>query len=543
MPNILIVDDEAIFRKGLRKIIDSSSGSWQVAGEARDGYEALEMVESLKPDVLLTDIRMPRMDGLQLIQIAKERFPKLLVIVLSGFDEFTYLQQSLRHGVRDYLMKPVEREELFKTLNKLEAELAAPQPAAEQYAAEPADARMIRQHVSEHLVAGLLKGYVNESDLALLARIGVTFKERYFACMIIKLDKDALEKERYEKADPSLFQLYIQQIVQELLDQRAKGFSFILSETEVVALVNLSSPAAAETGDPLFELSETIRRRMISLSRLTVTIGLGRTVAGIKEIPQSFQEAKIAQLHRLIVGGDRVISYSRIKESGEELAWSPSLELPLELLESSIREGKAEQAGQYAASFITILCSQAKSPEVIHQQICKLLIHAYEEAEKLGLTNSWLGERTIQAVLLEICSLNSRLELMDCCSSYLGKLAECVAYRQRNAEHDPIEKVLRYVNQHYQEALSLTHVAEQVFLNPAYLSTLFKQRTGTSLVEYWTDLRVNEAKRRLVSSNEKVTIIAENTGFGNIRHFNRVFKSVTGLAPIDYREQARSVKV
>ncbi|TCM99521.1 two-component system response regulator YesN [Paenibacillus sp. BK033] len=540
MPNILIVDDEAIFRRGLRKIIESSSGSWQIAGEAKDGYEALEMVESLRPDVLLTDIRMPRMDGLQLIQIAKERYPKLLVIVLSGFDEFTYLQQSLRHGVRDYLMKPVEREELFKTLGKLEGELAKSRQAPELYTGEPADARVIRQHVSEHLVAGLLKGYVNETDLALLARIGVTFQEPCFACMIIKLDKDQLDKERYEKADPSLFQLYIQQIVQELLDQRAKGFSFILSETEVVALVNL--PGQPEAEDPLLALSETIRRRMISLSRLTVTIGLGRIVGGIKEIPHSFQEAKIAQLHRLIVGGDRVISYSRIKDAEEEMAWSSLLELPLELLETSIQEGKPEQTRQYAASFVTALCSQARNPEVIHQQICKLLIHGYEEAEKLELTPSWLGDRTIQAVLLEICSLTSRMELIDCCSAYLEKLAECIASRQKNADHDPIEKVIRYVNQHYQEPLSLTQVAEQVYLNPAYLSTLFKQRTGSSLVEYWTELRVTEAKRRLASSNEKVTNIAESTGFGNIRHFNRVFKSVTGLAPIDYREQARSVK-
>ncbi|MGO4109933.1 response regulator [Paenibacillus sp. YAF4_2] len=541
MPTILIVDDEAIFRKGLRKIVESSSGSWQVAGEARDGYEALEMLESLLPDVLLTDIRMPRMDGLQLIQITKQRFPNLLVIVLSGFDEFTYLQQSLRHGVRDYLMKPVEREELFKTLDRLESELTQVQTASEVYAAEPADARMIRQHVSEHLVAGLLKGYMNESDLALLAKIGLTFTEPNFACMLIKLDKDALDQERYDKADPSLFQLYIQQIVQELLDQRAKGFSFILSETEVVALVNVASQP--EAGNPLFELSETIRRRMISLSRLTVTIGLGRTVSGIKEIPRSFQEAKIAQLHRLIVGGDRVISYERMNEANEELAWSSTREQSLEWLESSIQEGKTEQTIQHVVTFITSLCSQAKSPEIIHQQICKLLIHGYEEAEKLGLTKSWLGERTIQAVLLEICSLNSRAELIECCRSYLGRLSECIAYGQRHSDHDPIEKVIRFVNQHYQEPLSLKHVAEHVFLNPAYLSTLFKQRTGTSLVEYWTDLRVNDAKKRLVTSNEKVTVIAESTGFGNIRHFNRVFKSVTGLAPIDYREQARSVKV
>ncbi|MFC4100200.1 response regulator [Paenibacillus xanthanilyticus] len=537
MPTILIVDDETIFRKGLRKMIESASDGWQIAGEAKDGCEALEQVEQLKPDVVLTDIRMPRMDGIQLQQIVKERFPHIHVVVLSGYDEFTYLQQSLRHGARDYLMKPVEREELLETLRKLRGELAKSAAVPELLAAEPADARQIRQHVSEHLVAGLLRGDVNENELALLGRIGLTFGAPCFACMVIKLDKDALDRDRYGKADPSLFQLYIQQVVQELLDQRANGFSFVLSDTEVVALVNLDCGAASV--NPLMELAESVRRRTISLSNLTVTIGLGSAVEGIKAIPRSFHEAKIALLHRLIVGGDRVISYAQTKESSQELA-SNLREWSWSSLETTVLEGKAAQAGQLAAEMIAELCAKARSPETIHQQICKLLLHYYEEAEKLVLTKAWLGDRTIQAVLLDVCAITSRAELIECCRAYLSHLADCIAGSRRQPESDPIEKAIRYVNQHYREQLTLTEVAEQVFLNPAYFSTLFKQRTGKSLVEYWTDLRVNEAKKRLAASSEKVTVIAESTGFGNVRHFNRVFKSATGATPNDYREQARS---
>lgn len=537
MPTILIVDDETIFRRGLRKMIDTASDGWQIAGEAKDGYEALELVEQLKPDVVLTDIRMPRMDGIQLQQIVKERFPHIFVVVLSGYDEFTYLQQSLRHGARDYLMKPVEREELLETLRKLQGELAKSAAAPVLLAAEPSDVRMIRQHVSEHLVAGLLKGDVHESELALLGRIGLSFDAPCFACMVVKLDKDALDRERYGKADPSLFQLYIQQVVQELLDQRAKGFSFVFSDTEVAALVNLD--CGPQAGNPLLELAESIRRRTISLSSLTVTIGLGSAVEGIRSIPRSFQEAKIALLHRLIVGGDRVISYAQTRESSLELA-SNVREWSWSSLETTVLEGRAEQAGRLAGEMIAELCAQARSPETIHQQICKLLLHYYEEAEKLDLTKAWLGERTIQAVLLDVCAITSRAELVDSCRSQLGRLAECIASSRHVPENDPIEKAIRYVNQHYREQLTLTEVAEHVFLNPAYFSTLFKQRTGKSLVEYWTDLRVNEAKKRLAASGEKVTVIAESTGFGNVRHFNRVFKSATGATPNDYREQARS---
>ncbi|MBB3111847.1 two-component system response regulator YesN [Paenibacillus phyllosphaerae] len=539
MHRILIVDDETIFRRGLRKMIESSgSGVWEVVGEAKDGYDALEQIEQLAPDVLLTDIRMPRMDGISLQQIVKERFPKLRVIVLSGYDEFTYLQQSLRHGVRDYLMKPVEREELFHALGKLAVELDAAQKEQESHAPEPPDAARVRQQVSEHLVAGLLRGEVHASELALLGRIGRPLDEPCFACMIIKLDKDALDQDRYAKADPSLFQLYIQQMVQELLDQKAKGFAFVISDTEVVALINVKQQPQAE--EELTLMSASIRKRMISLSNLTVTIGLGRILEGADSIPQSFAEARIALLHRLIVGGDRVLSYSQTRQSHHELALDVK-EWSWDLLETAIYEGKIEETQQLVRTFITDLCQHAKSPETIHQQLCKLLIYYYEQAEKLQLTKAWLGDKTIQSAMLELCSITSRAELIDLCSRQLGRLAGCMAKSPRQQGSDPIERALRYVKQHYRQPLTLRDVAEHVYLNPAYFCTLFKQRTGKSLVEYWTDLRIHEAKKQLSSSNEKVTVIAESIGFGNVRHFNRVFKNATGATPNDYREQARAM--
>lgn len=124
MPKILIVDDEKIFRKGLRAMITSLDPEWEVVGDASDGYEALDRAEVLHPDVILTDIRMPRMDGIALQRVVKERFPQTECVVVSGYEDFTYALQSMRYGAKDYLMKPVERSELGRILGKLKEETA-----------------------------------------------------------------------------------------------------------------------------------------------------------------------------------------------------------------------------------------------------------------------------------------------------------------------------------------------------------------------------------------------------------------------------------
>jgi two-component system response regulator YesN len=532
MPRIVVVDDEAIFRRGLRAMIASWDSEWEVVGDAKDGYEALELLQQLTPDVLLTDIRMPKMDGLQLQTIARERFPKLQCVVISGYEDFSYLQQSMRSGAKDYIMKPVEREELTRVLDKLKEELRTrgASPASEA----PKDDRQLRQQASDGLSAGIMRGSLHQQDLDLLSQLGIELSEPYFNCLVIKLDKESVARERYTQSDPSLFQLYIQQFVQEILDHRMPGFSFVFSESEVAALVNMPDTNM----DALLELAESIRRQIKSLSNLTVTIGIGRPVRGFESVTVPFREAGIALLYRLVVGGDKVIDYRNAAQNhllkAEVKKWS------WESLDKAIHEGRRDEAERLAELTIGELCAKAGTPELVHQQICKLLIQCYELAEELGLTRDWLGEKDIRTLLVEICSISSSTELIEVCRTLLGSLTSGIAEGSKPTERDPIQLAERYLEKHYHEPLALKDLADKVFLNAAYFSTLYKQRTGKTFVERLTELRVEEAKRRLASTDEKILGIAEMTGFSNIRHFNRVFKNEAGVTPKEYREEVRS---
>ncbi|MGG4552731.1 response regulator [Paenibacillus humicus] len=533
MPKILIVDDEKIFRKGLRAMITSLDPEWEVVGDASDGYEALDRAEVLHPDVILTDIRMPRMDGIALQRVVKERFPQTECVVVSGYEDFTYALQSMRYGAKDYLMKPVERSELGRILGKLKEETAKRgKAAAPKFDQE--ENELIRRHVSESVIAGLMRGMVQQHHVDLLRKIGVDFDQPYYCCFLIKLDKGSIGSERYFKADPSLFQLYIRQFVQEIVNKRMmKGYSLVLSDSEVAAIVNLSSKDSCG----LIELAESIRRQITSLSNLTVTIGVGRVAEGVDSISNSYRDAEISLLYRLIVGGDKVLQYDTIRRDHDLC-----LEVDPEswgAMERAVLEGRVEEAASRAEAEIARLCRQAKSPELVYQKICKLLIHFYESAEKLNLTKAWLGERDIRSLIFDICSITSSEEFIMECRTLLTALSRCIADSRLESMHDPVEQALQYLESNFHKQITLNEVAGQVHLNPAYFSSLFKQRTGTTFVERLTAIRMEEAKRRLMGSDDKIAAIAEETGFPNLRHFYRVFKREARLSPKDYRSEFR----
>jgi len=533
MPTMMIVDDEAIFRRGLRAMIAASDKEWDIVADARDGYEALELLEQHRPDVVLTDIRMPRMDGLQLQRIARERFPELQVVVISGYEDFTYAQQSMRSGARDYLMKPVEREELLRVLSSVKQDWL--NKHKEHHHDVVPEGQELRQQVAAQLVAGIMQSNVQQMHLDLLSQIGIELTDPYYNCMVIKLDKDSVDNDRYRTTDPSLFQLYIQQFVQEMINFRMKGFSFVFSDTEVAALVNL--PDAAEGERQLLKLAESVRMQIKSLSNLTVTIGVGRPVKGFESMLTTFREAQMALIYRLVVGGDKVLEYEQSVK--HQLFQSERKKWSWEALERAINEGRLHGIDDLVDSVIIELCQQAQTPELVHQQICKLLIHYYERSEDLGLTKAWLGGRDIRKLLIDICSISSRGEFMEVSRQLFGSLTAVIAAGNRQLDSDPVAIALHYIEQHYVEPITLTDIAEHVYLNSAYFSTLFKQKVGKTFIEYVTDLRIEDAKKRLASTDEKIASVADATGFSNIRHFNRVFKNETGLVPKEYRERVR----
>jgi two-component system response regulator YesN len=529
MPKVLVVDDERIFRKGLARMITGMNGEWQVVGEACDGYDALDQILQHEPDFLLTDIRMPGMDGLQLQQIVREQFPHIQSIVLSGYDDFGYVQHSLRMGAKDYLTKPIDREELEAALMRLKTKWLEEKKHRHQ---ELYENKQMKSRISRHILMNALQGNIQIEELRLLEKAGIRLNEGRFYCVIIKLDRESINNERYRRAEPSLFQLYIQQFVQETIDAEMKGYAFVLSDAEVAAILNTGHEDNAI--EEVIQLCEEIRKRIRRLSSLTITIGIGTPSQDWHHLCHSYNEAQIALLHRLIQGGDRVFYYGRLHE--QRMIGEKRIKIAWKEIEQYVHEGRTEDTRKSVQAMISELCSSAENPETIQQQVCKLMIQFYELAASLSIEKEWLEYKDIRTILFELCSISSRSELIETCQNRLGKLSGIIGKKNMRVETDPIVKAMEFIEKNYNKHITLNMAAEQVFLNPAYFSSLFKSRTGKTFIEYLTGIRLDEARKLILHTNDKIHVIADRTGFINIRHFNRVFKNEMKMTPKQYKE-------
>jgi two-component system response regulator YesN len=258
---------------------------------------------------------------------------------------------------------------------------------------------------------------------------------------------------------------------------------------------------------------------------------VGSEVSDIEAISRSYEEADLAMLYRLISGGDRVLAYENVQRS--RAAKTSVSFLDWGMLEKTLKDGDTEAVRTKTRKLVSKLCDAKATPEIVQQQICKMLLHFYEMAVHLNIVQEWLDGKDMKHVLEHILSITSKAELAHTCEELLGRLSD--RQHQSSGCERPVDKVVRYVNEHFQEPLTLSKMAETVYLNPSYLSTLFKNQIGVTFVDYVNERRIEEAKKLLLTTERKITDIAAVTGFANLRHFNRVFRAATNQTPGEYR--------
>ncbi|MDP4098205.1 response regulator [Paenibacillus sp. P96] len=529
MPKMVIVDDESIFRKGIAHLVQGFDLDWEVVGEARDGLEALEQVQRLQPDLVITDIRMPRMNGLELQTALAKKAPGTRCIVLSGYNDFKYVQSSIRTGARDYLLKPINKAELYQTLERLLDEWRQNRRAANK------DNALFKRSMRSQLLLGLVQGSVQLGDTEVLEHVGLKLDNSGLYCMIAELDKESVQEERYRRSDPGLFTLYLSQFIEEMIRLHFHGYVFN-QQNKIVAVICEETSEQAKAR--IAAAARSMIREIRNISDITITAGIGNGVADLESLPTAYQQAELALLYRLTDGGNRVLMYD--EAAANKLVWQATQDW--DISELMITEGSAAGLRQEVQRLVEEL-SQSGSPELLRQHICKFLLQCYEMAVNRGVVQAWLGKRDIKKVLEEALSITSRVDITCYCEELVLSLSAILQQQGRDHITHAVDKVVAYIETHYAEPITLSMMADKVYLNASYLSSLFKARLGCSFVEVLTRRRIREACRRLAHSSEKIVQIAERTGFANIRHFNRVFKTETGRTPKQYREEMRAASM
>jgi two-component system response regulator YesN len=520
---VFFVEDEIVTREGIRDNVDWMANGFEFCGEAPDGEIALPLLQTARPDLLITDIRMPFMDGLQLCKIVRERMPWVKIIILSGHDEFEYAQKAIGLGVTEYLLKPVTVQTLHSVLQKIAAQLDQERKEQEHLRKLQDDVEENRAALRERLLLKLVVGAVSSTDAIEKAQLlGLDIIARYYLVVIIKIEL----ADRSEQFDYAEYQ-QVQQILMGLVEHNPDVFILKKGWDELVLIMKGNTPEYLEEEKDL--LLERVKRE-VQQPRYQLIIGVGALKKRIAEIRQSFVEA-LASTQTV---ADAKVSLNYTTDKAE------LLKLDKSAVDNYLRCGVKEEFDEFFDTYIQPLRETALASYLIKNYMFVDIVLATAQ-----LVNELGGD--VDQIIPELDSIEMTLTNIKTTEQLREQarkiLIGALAFRDsRTSNHaGMVQQAKQYIDRHYMDpALSLNQVAAQVNLSPSYFSVVFGQATGQTFKEYLTEIRIKKAKELLRMTTQGSADISYQVGFSDPHYFSYVFRRNTGLSPTQFRLQAQS---
>jgi two-component system response regulator YesN len=516
--NVIVVDDEPIIRVGLRTLVDWEQFGFTLIGEAEDGNEALELIQNHRVDLVITDLLMPRMDGLELMRKLKEQSADLSVIVLSCMDDFNWVKEAMKLGAKDYILKPtMEPEQLMEIVLGARRELE--QLRDERHRME--SWQLEREQTKQAKLAMKLQGYLQQGR-----------------------GEQGLEDELFENGQ-ALFSLMIHGLPELGVhsdEWRAFGSKAALPLGMGRLLLLYQGVATGEAVDGCWD-EAIIAQAAYCSNYLEQTpqladktdnwfIGVGIRMTSLTELTESLEWHKRQWQHRFYSSStDRIIFQSLHLPAISPLPYDGMNDLLRALAQSNIvgfHSQAVELVQRLRENPYPVEEVMKFAGEVLKQAlVCagELGMPAEELENKFGLPDSLYRCYSIEP----LCSY-----LMEALEGIGSSLSGSASGSLMLPKHPFIRKAVQFIKENYSKSISTSDVAEHVRLSRSYLSDLYSREMGESLSESLTRIRMEEAKRLLRSSERKVYEIAEAVGFPDAKSFTKAFKRIVGCAPTEY---------
>lgn len=521
----IIADDEPFICGMLEKLIDFDTLGLELLECVHDGETLEARIEELHPDIVLTDISMPRQDGLDVIRKTWEKGNMCRFVIISGYRQFEYAYNALKYKVEDYLLKPVEKTELNRVLQKICEEIRHVAPSDE-------DMERIRQHT--YLIE---KGIHQElkNDSLSLTDINRMFKAEFqkgkFRVVMMKLDFTRDEKQRME--DVSSVINKIRNVGFQILQNCCTEVIGCWRKDRVLFLLNYGAGEDEKIKKRLKDIYVHAKHVTDLFYGFNLTMCVGKSVDRI-----CYAEESRISCHRLcwlrMHYGINQIMFEDAYEDTPVGGFRPHLNSIRGELEKSFNAMDVEamklQLKQFFLLPVPILCGTEAMlflNEVIGHFCERYAMVMKDAASQESIKENIFGELDMQTSMEAYeQALSRQLE------RYLLEMSETV--RGKNAK--PILRATAYIENHFAEHITLETLANLVNLNPIYFSNLFKREVGKSFTEYLTDFRMKKAKEMLRSSDCNINEIADALGYSDARYFSKTFKKEVGIKPTDYRK-------
>lgn len=539
MINVLIVDDEPLVRIGIKSSIDWEGNGLNLVAEAANGAQALEAIKQTHPDIVITDIKMPVMDGIQLIKEIKLNYSGIFSVVLSCHDDFEYVKEAMKYGAVDYFIKTdLDPDGILEILKGLKDKIDKNRESNlnktwdKQIAGEYLT--FIKDSFVKDLISGLLPSEREINEKIKICNLDC-LEEKYIL-MLVEIDNFSEVKKKYVEKDEKLLQFSIKNMLEELLGKSPNINIFIIDSREYIICQSLEpSEMGKKTEDKIVEKAAKVNRIIKDYLNIGVSVGISKLHRTVIEIKDAYSECRKALEYKFLKGKGSIINYNDIRLLKEQC----KAEIIDDALRNKMKFGVKALDLQVCSEILMVLKNYLlKSNCIIKGNLIKKEYLKIIELFKAFLIEEGLDVNNDLDPYRQILEAEDVFEVHTILEEYFALSINKVHEDKEDSGRPYIEKALEYINNHYDSDISLNFLAEKVGLNPSYLSRSFSRETGENFIDYLTKVRIEKSKQLLLKGIKAVEV-AEKVGYPNYTYFSKLFKKVVGVNPSEFVDENR----
>lgn len=534
MLKLIIADDEKWVRATIKSIIPFEKLNLDLSCEAADGIEALELCRQHKPDILLTDIMMPGLNGLELIRELKHLLPDLRIVVISGYNDFEYAKTAMKYSITDYLLKPVDEGELSQVLERISCELREKRRLEIEKHAEKERYRTAFPLIFESFLNQMIScnSMTSEKMRSELQKYGIEFTRNSFTICITASDED-LKSESSHKAME-----YFKTLVKRSMKRTAKAVTFSLEQDKTVLISIINSENESENIKKSFDFCNHQMKKKFGI---TLSSGVSGSTHQLCMLQDLYLKAAEALTVRFWTGHGS-LTYYKPQLLTEDLKLALSEDM-LNKITLNFKLSNVQTAMSYVENISASLENSRIKPSLVREFFWQFL---QSIIILLNIQLPFIRHETVVTGVKPYDRLQDTIffhSLIECVKELLQHCFDFYHDKYPLENNNTIENAKKIIESNFAGDISLEQVAKHVHLSPAYLSELFKKETGMSFIDYKTIIRIEHAKKLLLTINMNISEVSARVGYTDPKYFSKLFKKITGKTIYEYRREVRQEEI
>lgn len=524
---VILVDDEIDVAERIANKMQWEELRFEKPVICKNALDALDVAEKIHPEVVMTDITMPYMNGLQLSHKLKEEYPNIRIIIFSGYDEFEYAQEAVHIQAEEYILKPIDADKLKTVFTNIRNDLDKEYDERQNISKLESYYNDSLPILQESFYASLMENKFAKDQLDHFKEIySIDLNSPYYCAVILHVSTHTLK----EKMNPLYVSLSVKKLAEEKLCEQWKGKLFTYQgNTVMIAQLDASENEITKLTDDCDKFTRLAK----SVVDATVTIGIGRICSQLIDISDSYNGARLAVSYRTLYGTMKAININEIEPDQDVqpiFLETDSLDEVFKKMRVNNQEGLSHAIDQYLDKSTASLTKVPEFRFFVMQLVSEL--YSFALANKLEISELFTSyhEIILQVEKLELKDLNEWMK------DHCFKMQSMINEKRSNTTKNFIVKAIDYANEKYSDPdLTVESICAYLNVSYAYFSTVFKKETGKSFTSYLTDIRLKKAVELLLEKDEKTYVIARDVGYTDPNYFSYVFKKAYGVSPNKYR--------